>query len=401
MPRTKRVSKNNKKQATDCINNEKETRKQEIESYIKEFDFNCKYLLEGVDAECETVLNELKVMTKRCKDLIPPRIGNTPIEDLSRVLGDSTHFITISDTTSHSNILELTNAVRSVKANRTKRSVSAADDEGYHTSENCENSGGTQRSRTRSKQSKVVRPSRSLSRSKEPKSQLPFNSFKTPQNKAPKTDYGFVTPKVKPNTPQVILRRPKEGEMAISMQGSPLMVNTIVSREANVNIPLEDGRTISIQPQHGLRMSQLPAIDSSIRRQIEVLRDNLIKTIHLDMLSAHKVAYRVIVLAAFVVWTTTRKHMPNGHIYRGKNRLYKEVTMEDLQDLKNQFRIEEQNMFYLRHPYLTQEQSHGHAKALQKSEKRMENLIKTKKPFKEHVTLESRLGHLRYSEAWE
>lgn len=49
-----------------------------------------------------------------------------------------------------------------------------------------------------------------------------------------------------------------------------------------------------------------------------------------------------------------RKHMPNGHIYRGKNRLYKEVTGEHVQELKNQFRIEEQNMFYLRHPYLTQ-----------------------------------------------
>lgn len=49
-----------------------------------------------------------------------------------------------------------------------------------------------------------------------------------------------------------------------------------------------------------------------------------------------------------------RKHMPNGHIYRGKNRLYKEVTLEDMQKLRNEFRIEEQNMFYLRHPYLTQ-----------------------------------------------
>lgn len=51
-----------------------------------------------------------------------------------------------------------------------------------------------------------------------------------------------------------------------------------------------------------------------------------------------------------------RKYMPNGHIYRGKNRIYKEVTTEHIQDLKNQFRIEEQNMFFLRHPYLTQVQ---------------------------------------------
>lgn len=76
--------------------------------------------------------------------------------------------------------------------------------------------------------------------------------------------------------------------MAISMQGSPLMVNTIVSREANVNIPLGDGRTISIQPQHGLRMSQLPVIDSSIKRQIEVLRDNLIKVCELTDLNKKK-----------------------------------------------------------------------------------------------------------------
>lgn len=48
-----------------------------------------------------------------------------------------------------------------------------------------------------------------------------------------------------------------------------------------------------------------------------------------------------------------RKHMPNGHIYKGKNRLYKEPQWEDVQKLRNQFAIEEENMFYLRHAYLT------------------------------------------------
>ncbi|KRT80432.1 hypothetical protein AMK59_8410 [Oryctes borbonicus] len=271
MPRRKRISKNTKKQPVDARISEKITRKQEIEAYLKEFDYNCKNHMEAVDAECENVLHEIELMTKRCKALILPNIGNTTLEDLPRVLSESTHFITVSDSTTHSNILELTNTLRTAKSKRAKRCVSVTGDEG-----------GSRTSRAKSKQTKVVRPSRSLSRSKIPQNLVLYDSVKTPANKAPNNDYGFVIPKVKPNTPQVILRRPKEGEMAISMQGSPLMVNTIVSREANVNIPLGDGRTISIQPQHGLRMSQLPTIDSSIRRQIEVLRDNLIKVCQLS-----------------------------------------------------------------------------------------------------------------------
>ncbi|KAJ8913710.1 hypothetical protein NQ315_007427 [Exocentrus adspersus] len=96
-----------------------------------------------------------------------------------------------------------------------------------------------------------------------------------------------------------------------------------------------------------------------------------------------------------------RKHMPNGHIYRGKNRIVKEPKWEDIQKVKNKFEIEEQNMFYLRHAYLTPEQSSGHAKALGKNEA---NYIKTKtkvKPFYDHVTIEGVLGHLRVREAWD
>lgn len=44
---------------------------------------------------------------------------------------------------------------------------------------------------------------------------------------------------------------------------------------------------------------------------------------------------------------------PNGHIFRGKYRKVKPVFPEDLQKLRNQYQIEEENMFYLRHPYLT------------------------------------------------
>ncbi|XP_019876776.1 uncharacterized protein LOC109604687 [Aethina tumida] len=96
-----------------------------------------------------------------------------------------------------------------------------------------------------------------------------------------------------------------------------------------------------------------------------------------------------------------RKKMPNGHIFRGKNRLYKQVTKADVQKLKNEFEIEEKNMFLLRHSYLTKEQSFGHAKALGKNEQNFINLITKNKEFKDNVTLESRLAHLRVREPWD
>lgn len=83
---------------------------------------------------------------------------------------------------------------------------------------------------------------------------------------------------MQPHTPQLVLRRPLQGEVAVSMQGSPLLVSGVVGDDvANVNIPLGDGRVISIQPQRGLRMSLLPNLDADTRKQIEVLRDNLNK----------------------------------------------------------------------------------------------------------------------------
>lgn len=108
-------------------------------------------------------------------------------------------------------------------------------------------------------------------------------------------NFGTITPKVnismsaggfhyvlfrqmKPNTPQLVLRRPKAGEVAVSMQGSPLLVSGVVGDDVpNLNIPLGDGRTISIQPKRGLRPSLLPVLDDNTRKQIETLRDNLNK----------------------------------------------------------------------------------------------------------------------------
>lgn len=74
----------------------------------------------------------------------------------------------------------------------------------------------------------------------------------------------------------VLLRRPKTGEVAISMQGSPLLIAPPMPDEtANINIPLVDGTVLTLQAQNGLRRSQIPDLDPTVKRQLEKLRANL------------------------------------------------------------------------------------------------------------------------------
>lgn len=49
-----------------------------------------------------------------------------------------------------------------------------------------------------------------------------------------------------------------------------------------------------------------------------------------------------------------RNRLPNGHLFRGKDRLVRQVLPKDLRKIKEDFAIEEQNMLYLRFPYLTE-----------------------------------------------
>lgn len=51
-----------------------------------------------------------------------------------------------------------------------------------------------------------------------------------------------VTPKVNMNEPMSMMRRPNQGEVALSMTGSPLMISS-VSRDdmATVSVPLANG----------------------------------------------------------------------------------------------------------------------------------------------------------------
>ncbi len=86
-----------------------------------------------------------------------------------------------------------------------------------------------------------------------------------------------VTPKVNPNQPIAVLRRPRLGEFVVSLLGSPLMV-TSVSHDnmASVSIPLSDGKILSILPTEGLDAAELN-LDTKTRQQLNKLRQNLTK----------------------------------------------------------------------------------------------------------------------------
>lgn len=169
---------------------------------------------------------------------------------------------------------------RPKKVNKTaKRTANAASDDGYAT-------GGTSMdstSRIARAQAHTTSAVRTRSFTRASRAKLSeINQKMTPARMPRLLDnaYSVVTPKVKPNTPLNVLRRPRQGEMVLSMQGSPLLVSAVVEEKtANINVPLGDGNVMSLLPQEGLRMSNIPSLDPEIMHQLETLKNHIEKVI--------------------------------------------------------------------------------------------------------------------------
>uniref|UniRef100_A0A182Q1B1 ADP-ribosylation factor-like protein 13B n=1 Tax=Anopheles farauti TaxID=69004 RepID=A0A182Q1B1_9DIPT len=95
------------------------------------------------------------------------------------------------------------------------------------------------------------------------------------------------------------------------------------------------------------------------------------------------------------------KKSVNGHIFRGKNRLVKRVTPRAAQSLIREYEQTEANMKLLLHPYLTKEQSSGHAKELGKKEQIVSKWREEQLKMKPHVTIAERLAHLQVKNVWD
>ncbi|XP_071518536.1 large ribosomal subunit protein mL63 [Panulirus ornatus] len=95
------------------------------------------------------------------------------------------------------------------------------------------------------------------------------------------------------------------------------------------------------------------------------------------------------------------RRMPNGNIYGGKHRKIPKVTELETGNCTKRLQVEEQNMFYLRHPYLTLDQSWGHAKALGKHVDFVRRMYVQKQKIIPNVTMEERYKTLRNTDVWD
>lgn len=93
---------------------------------------------------------------------------------------------------------------------------------------------------------------------------------------------------------------------------------------------------------------------------------------------------------------------PKGSIWQGKFRIVKPVTDLAKANKIVEYKIEEQNMFLLRHPYLSVEEEKGYLKEQNKHEKWVnEKKTAQLKKFVKHTKLADHLCDLRSQEAWD
>lgn len=145
----------------------------------------------------------------------------------------------------------------------------------------------TRRTRSTSRNSKMKLSEinqetiRKTTRKEHIKESMKMDKFRTPAATKPGfNEFDLVTPKIKPNTPLNVLRRPRQGEMVLSMQGSPLLVSAVIQEDiANINVPLRNGNVMSLLPNDGLRMSHIPTLDAETMKQLETLKSHIEKVI--------------------------------------------------------------------------------------------------------------------------
>ncbi|XP_028171576.1 uncharacterized protein LOC135082933 isoform X2 [Ostrinia nubilalis] len=191
---------------------------------------------------------------------------------------------------------EVTNARQTRHSSR-----SASHDDGYLTENSAQGSGERGAKKTAapppSSSRSAGRRSRSADASQrlrpptaaKPQRRRSRSVYRTPAyNKNAPNNYPAITPKVTPQTPLTVLRQPRQGEMVVSMSGSPVMVPSCYTMQqeekANCNILLQDGTMLSLQPKQ-LRQSQayipFALMDANVLSQLRTLKDNLDKVVRL------------------------------------------------------------------------------------------------------------------------
>ncbi|XP_013137982.1 PREDICTED: uncharacterized protein LOC106102913 isoform X1 [Papilio polytes] len=188
--------------------------------------------------------------------------------------------------------------LREVTHQRATRNSRRADshDDGYLTENSAHDSGERKSKKPLGPPSTLARKTARRSRSADAsrahtasKTQSRSRSvYRTPMYNKNPNNYPAITPKVAPHTPLTVLRQPRQGEMVVSMSGSPVLVPSVYAMQqdekASCNIMLKDGTMLSLQPRQ-LRQSQafipFSLMDSHLLSQLKTLKDNLVKVVEL------------------------------------------------------------------------------------------------------------------------
>lgn len=288
MPRTKgaRKSKQNPQAEEEC------------DLLIRDFKRRAQLQILKMEADSKMTIKSFETFIDVTVSRIPAEIRQMTLgEILSYEADDQKANCTEISSSVNDCLLQPPSKVATQK--KTTKRITTASDDGYVTEE-------VTRSSRASKTIKDVRSSRNIRRTRSTsqnkkitlsvvnqetvkktgkergKESMKADKFKTPALLRPgNNEFSLVTPKVKPNTPLNVLRRPRQGEMVLSMQGSPLLVSSIVQENfANVNVPLSNGNVISLLPKDGLlRMSTIPDLDTETMRQLETLKNHIEKVI--------------------------------------------------------------------------------------------------------------------------
>ncbi|KPJ03041.1 PREDICTED: uncharacterized protein LOC106116438 isoform X1 [Papilio xuthus] len=189
-------------------------------------------------------------------------------------------------------------SLREVTNKRATRNSNRPDshDDGYLTENSAHDSGERKNKKPLGPPSTIGRKTTRRSRSADASRMLTVSKthnrsqsvYRTPMYNKNPMNYPAITPKVAPHTPLTVLRQPRQGEMVVSMSGSPVLVPSVYAMQQNekasCNIMLNDGTMLSLQPRQ-LRQSQafipFSLMDSQVLSQLKTLKDNLVKMVEL------------------------------------------------------------------------------------------------------------------------
>ncbi|XP_076240755.1 borealin-related [Calliopsis andreniformis] len=284
MPRTKHSRKPKQEQQS----------LEECDLLIRDFERQAQLRISKMEAESKMAIKSLETFIDVTLSRLPEEIRQMTLGEILSYEADDQKE-NCNEVSSSVDDCSLASVPKTVKGKKTTKRNTAVSDDGYVT----EGVATTRASRALKVAEPATRRTRSSSRNnriklseinqttvkkvkkERGKVSMDTDKYKTPAaSKLMNNEYGLVTPKIKPNTPLNVLRRPRQGEMVLSMQGSPLLVSAVIQEDtANINVPLRNGNVISLLPKDGLRISNIPSLDPETMRQLETLKSHIEKVI--------------------------------------------------------------------------------------------------------------------------